>query len=149
MTLSEVEILMQELGKHVRDNTQILFGTAVDGRMGNRLSVTIISSLVADDEMVPQQETSFAQPEPLPTAPPPPAPISEQPEPPPKIDIVPEPVIAEPTPPPEDLIAFPAPVPIEAMIEPKPVAKKQPAVPRLIVPKKKTMPVNGQKPGTA
>src|SRR6059058_1143282 len=30
MTLSEVEILMQELGRHVRDNTQILFGTAVD-----------------------------------------------------------------------------------------------------------------------
>src|SRR5438094_2906402 len=48
MTLSEVEILMQELGRHVRDNTQILFGTAVDGRMGNRLSVTIISSLGSD-----------------------------------------------------------------------------------------------------
>src|ERR1700737_3988799 len=37
MTLSEVEILMQELGKHVRDNTQILFGTAVEGRMANRV----------------------------------------------------------------------------------------------------------------
>src|SRR6195256_2243287 len=90
MTLSEVEILMQELGKHVRDNTQILFGTAVDGRMGNRLSVTIISSLIADEEAMPQQETSFAQPEPPPTAPPPPAPIWEQPEPAPKIDIAPE-----------------------------------------------------------
>src|ERR1700704_36488 len=113
MTLSEVEILMQELGKHVRDNTQILFGTAVDGRMGNRLSVTIISSLIADEEAMPQQETSFAQPEPLPTAPPP-APISEQPEPAPKIDIVPEPVIAEAPPPSEDLIA---PVPMEAPVE--------------------------------
>src|ERR687888_2298645 len=50
MTLSEVEILMQELGRHVSDQTQILFGTAVDGRMGNRLSVTIISSLSADDD---------------------------------------------------------------------------------------------------
>src|SRR4051794_13077396 len=49
MTLSEVEILMQELGRHVRDHTQILFGTAVDGRMGNRLSVTIISSLAGDE----------------------------------------------------------------------------------------------------
>ena len=49
MTLSEVEILMQELGRHVRDHTQILFGTAVDGRMGNRLSVTIMSSIVTDD----------------------------------------------------------------------------------------------------
>src|SRR6195256_6435443 len=90
MTLSEVEILMQELGKHVRDETQIIFGTAVDGRMGNRLSVTIISSLIADEEAMPQQETSFAQPEPPPTAPPPPAPIWEQPEPAPKIDIAPE-----------------------------------------------------------
>src|SRR5205085_7887238 len=44
MTLSEVEILMQELGRHVNEETQILFGTAVDGRMGGRLSVTIISS---------------------------------------------------------------------------------------------------------
>jgi len=50
MTLSEVEILMQELGRHVNDHTQILFGTAVDGRMGNRLSVTIISSLATDGE---------------------------------------------------------------------------------------------------
>src|SRR6201997_3766195 len=50
MTLSEVEILMTELGKHVGDRTQILFGTGVDGRMGNRLSVTIISSLAGDEE---------------------------------------------------------------------------------------------------
>src|SRR3954452_19556186 len=50
MTLSEVEILMQELGRHIRDNTQIIFGTAVDSRMGNRLSVTLISSLGSDDE---------------------------------------------------------------------------------------------------
>jgi cell division protein FtsZ len=50
MTLSEVEILMQELGRHVSDQTQILFGAAVDGRLGDRLSVTIISSLCAEDE---------------------------------------------------------------------------------------------------
>src|SRR6266705_2708443 len=50
MTLSEVEIVMKELDRHVSDETQILFGTAVDGRMGNRLSVTIISSLAADGE---------------------------------------------------------------------------------------------------
>ena len=49
MTLSEVEILMQELNRHVDDHTQILFGTSVDGRMGNRLSVTIISSLAAEE----------------------------------------------------------------------------------------------------
>jgi cell division protein FtsZ len=54
MTLSEVEILMQELGRHVNEETQILFGTAVDGRMGDRLSVTIISSFTAKDS-IPQQ----------------------------------------------------------------------------------------------
>src|SRR6478672_419138 len=52
MTLSEVEILMQELGRHVSDQTQILFGAAVDARLGNRLSVTIISSLSAEEETV-------------------------------------------------------------------------------------------------
>ena len=52
MTLSEVEILMQELGRHVSDQTQILFGAVVDGRLGDRLSVTIISSLSAEEEAV-------------------------------------------------------------------------------------------------
>jgi cell division protein FtsZ len=50
MTLAEVEILMQELGRHVSDQTQILFGTVVDARLGDRLSVTIISSLSAEEE---------------------------------------------------------------------------------------------------
>src|SRR5262249_42602455 len=52
MTLSEVEILMQELGRHVSDQTQILFGAAVDSRLGNRLGVTIISSLSAEEEAI-------------------------------------------------------------------------------------------------
>jgi cell division protein FtsZ len=50
MTLAEVEILMQELGRHVSDQTQILFGAVVDARLGDRLSVTIISSLSAEEE---------------------------------------------------------------------------------------------------
>ena len=49
MTLTEVEIVMQELNRHVEDHTQILFGTSVDGKMGNRMSVTLISSLSAED----------------------------------------------------------------------------------------------------
>src|SRR4030095_6451800 len=52
MTLSEVEILMQERGRHVSDQTQILFGAVVDARLGDRLSVTIISSLSAEEEPV-------------------------------------------------------------------------------------------------
>ena len=48
MTLTEVEIVMQELNRHVEDHTQILFGTSVDSKMGNRMSVTLISSLAGD-----------------------------------------------------------------------------------------------------
>jgi len=48
MTLTEVEIVMQELNRHVEDHTQILFGTSVDSKMGNRMSVTLISSLSAE-----------------------------------------------------------------------------------------------------
>src|SRR3954470_6431403 len=72
MTLSEVEILMQELGRHVRDHTQILFGTSVDGRMGNRLSVTIISALSSDVEA--EVSPPVANVEPAPVIAPPPAP---------------------------------------------------------------------------
>jgi cell division protein FtsZ len=53
MTLTEVEIVMQELNRHVEDHTQILFGTSVDGKMGNRLSVTLISSLSAEGSAPP------------------------------------------------------------------------------------------------
>ena len=66
VTLSEVEILMREFGRHVSDQTQILFGTAVDGRMGNRLSVTLISSLAAEGDvsMNPPAIVHVATPEP-------------------------------------------------------------------------------------
>jgi cell division protein FtsZ len=110
MTLSEVEILMQELGRHVSDQTQILFGAVVDSRLGERLSVTIISSLGVEEEAtvvhaphaqsnasavsaIPEQAHTVIpepeiQPEPLPigTAPveesfPFPDPVAIQPEP--------------------------------------------------------------------
>jgi cell division protein FtsZ len=75
MTLSEVEVLMHELGKHVDDGTQLLFGTAVDGRMGNRLSVTIISSLAGDEQQrvaAPAFKPAHAIPAAPPAEPPPP-----------------------------------------------------------------------------
>ena len=91
MTLSEVEIVMKELDRHVSDETQILFGTAVDGRLGDRLSVTIISSFAANDNVVPQQ----AQTPPLSSAPAMP-PASEQPQAsPPKIEAELEPAPIE------------------------------------------------------
>ncbi|MGB9155663.1 MAG: cell division protein FtsZ, partial [Chthoniobacterales bacterium] len=56
MTLSEVEILMRDLNKHIGEETQLLFGTAVDGRMGDRLSVTLLSSLpVEETEITPRK----------------------------------------------------------------------------------------------
>ena len=74
MTLSEVEILMHELNKHISEHTQILFGTAVDGRMGDRLSVTLISSLPADEaEVAPRKSKAHGAPPP----PPPPEPVVE------------------------------------------------------------------------
>src|SRR5437868_5065772 len=130
MTLSEVEILMRELGRHVRDHTQIVFGTAVDGKMGNRLSVTIISSLASEDSIAPQS----APPIPEPFLAPPPAILEqveeEPPTPAPKIDIVPEPETPATSPSTaSELIAFepPPPPPI-----PAPSIKKP--APRLIPP---------------
>jgi cell division protein FtsZ len=88
MTLSEVEIVMKELDRHVSDETQILFGTAVDGRLGDRLSVTIISSFTATADL--------SQTQPPLSSPPPVLPTLEQPDQsPPKIEVEPEPVPIE------------------------------------------------------
>jgi len=88
MTLTEVEIVMQELNRHVEDHTQILFGTSVDNRMGNRMSVTIISSLSGEIATQPApRPLRRTEPRPdfvekaapaIPTAPPP-APDEEEP----------------------------------------------------------------------
>src|SRR6267143_929629 len=111
MTLSEVEILMQELGKHISDQTQILFGTAVDSRMGNRLSVTIISSLGSQSGVEAKQpimHTPMAPPEPTP-------PIWEQPP----VESVPPSeeaanAIGDLPPVPDEAIQFPQPEPAPA-----------------------------------
>jgi cell division protein FtsZ len=143
MTLSEVEILMQELGRHVRDYTQILFGTAVDGRMGNRLSVTIISSLGAENEMAPAPVEKVVPREPVP------APkrvweeaqeVSQQ------VAAVTESAASEPPSPSEDVIPFAPPVVIEAPIESPPEVPQAAPAPRLIVPKKKPLAVKQGKP---
>ena len=145
MTLSEVEILMQELGRHVRDHTQILFGTAVDSRMGNRLSVTIISSLGNEEQLFPTAPNSTVEPEPIAAAPT--APVFEPtPEPPPPIEVPSEPPVPQATAFPEDLIPNDEPTepnPVEpAPLPPKPA----PAPPRLIAPKKKPLPAKESLP---
>jgi cell division protein FtsZ len=120
MTLSEVEILMQELGRHVSEQTQILFGAAVDARLGDRLTVTIISSLAADEDLIPQQT------QPALSSAPAKLPVWEQPHQiPPKIEIEPEPTpmeVSEPM----DMIPFEEPAPIETAPPPpvEPVLRK-------------------------
>jgi cell division protein FtsZ len=131
MTLSEVEILMQELGRHVSEQTQILFGAAVDSRLGDRLTVTIISSLTAGEDLIPQQT------QPPVSSVPASLPIWEQPqEIPPQIEIDPEPIPMEGSEP-MDMIPFEEPAPIETAppppVEP-PLSKPEP----IVVPPHKT-----------
>jgi cell division protein FtsZ len=157
MTLSEVEILMRELNKHISEHTQLLFGTAVDGRMGDRLSVTLISSLPADEVVVaPRKSNAHAAPSP----PLPPAPVVEPAAEPQIVQFVqpgatPEPVIES------ELAVFQreevlAPEPsaeevlpareaaaeshfAEAEMEPEIARAPQPTTPRIIPPKKKPL----------
>jgi cell division protein FtsZ len=154
MTLSEVEILMQELGRHINDHTQILFGTSVDGRMGNRLSVTLISSLATEEEMAPTPAPSVrsTKPEPLPVpknepvAPPAP-PIWEQRDEPVAAVAAEQPVFSD------ELIqgeepAFgiaPEPTPI-AYVPEEPLIEEAPPQPRVIIPKKKPAPFKEPRP---
>src|SRR6202048_2326595 len=45
VTLGEVQIIMEELNRHINDQTQLFMGIGIEPRMGNRLSVSILSSL--------------------------------------------------------------------------------------------------------
>jgi cell division protein FtsZ len=137
MTLSEVEILMQELGRHVSEHTQILFGAAVDGRLGDRLSVTIISSLTADEDSISQQ----AQPA-LSSASAMPQVWGEHEEASLKVDIEPEPAAMEPALP-EESIPFEEPVAAEAA----PPSASVPGKPEPVfnTPQKKPVPAKDEK----
>jgi cell division protein FtsZ len=131
MTLSEVEILMQEFGRYISERTQIIFGTAVDSRMGNRLSVTIISSLAGEGEQAPPQTaapvvTIAALVVPTLGE----KPIAETA----KVELSLEPPVPEPPEISENLIAFEEPAAPPPVIEPD--LEPPPPVPRLIVPKK-------------
>jgi len=157
MTLSEVEILMRDLNKHIGEETQLLFGTAVDGRMGDRLSVTLLSSLPVEEtestprkpkrpvtatapppepviEMLPEPTIeSFVEPEaaniPATIEPEPAQPVFQEPE-----IWQPEPVIEENLPQREMSDATPL---VEAHMEEDPLP--QPPTPRIIPPKKKPL----------
>lgn len=68
LTLSEVEALMKQLSKCVPESTQIMFGLAVDPRMGDAISVTLVSSLSAQEMSTEsdagQKELKQPQPQP-------------------------------------------------------------------------------------
>jgi cell division protein FtsZ len=135
MTLSEVEILMQELGRHVGEQTQILFGAAVDGRLGDRLTVTIITSLTADEDLIPQQA------QPAPSSAPAKLPVWGQPqENRPNIEIEPTPMeVSEPA----EMIPFEEPAPVESQLPPvEPVVNK----PEPIVTMQHKTPAKEEKP---
>jgi len=121
VTLAEVEILMQELGRHVSDQTQILFGAAVDVRLGDRLSVTIISSLSAEEEEVLLQ------------TPPPPASAAAAPPAREQYQAAPEPEIQSEEPtvgvqPLEETVPFEEPVAAETDPVAPPIATEPPVI---------------------
>ncbi|HJW39023.1 MAG TPA: cell division protein FtsZ [Candidatus Udaeobacter sp.] len=136
LTLSEVEILMQELGRHVSEQTQILFGAAVDGRLGDRLSVTVISSLAAEEAAGVISTPSVFSPTST-------APVQEQYQhPAPQIHIEPEPAAMEPVAP-EENISFEEPIAADAIPAP-PFVPSEPE-PLLTTPQKKTVPHKEEK----
>ena len=137
LTLSEVEILMQELGRHVSEQTQILFGAAVDGRLGDRLSVTIISSLAAEDEV-----GAISTPSVFSTASAPPPAQEQYQHPAPQIHIEPEPVAMEPAPA-EERISFEEPAAGEAAPAPALVPSEPASL--INAPQKKTIPHKEEK----
>ncbi len=142
MTLSEVEILMQELGRQISEQTQILFGAVVDGRLGDRLSVTIISSLTADEDFIPQQS------QPAQSSAPAMPPVWEQPhEISPEIDIEPEPMPMEVFQPAE-MTPFKESAPSETASPPpvEPISVLNKPEPIVSTPHKKPAPIKEEKP---
>src|SRR6478672_5860984 len=129
MTLSEVEVLMQELGRYVDEQTQILFGAVVDGRLGDRLTVTIISSLTAEEDLISRPQDSAA----LSSA-------SAQPQ--PQIHIEPEPAAVEPAPL-EENVSFEEPVGAEA--PPAPAFVPNEPEPLTVAAQKKAVPQKEEK----
>lgn len=62
LTLAEVETLMKQLGKYVPEETQIMFGLAVDAKLGDMMTVTLISSLTAQQMSLEPSADAVAEP---------------------------------------------------------------------------------------
>ncbi len=139
MTLNEVQILMEELNRHISDQTRLLFGAAVDPALGGKMSVTILSAVEgAVPAAIEVRPRPAARVETSPASVPPSAP-PRLPEPAPALHVVererePEPAfIPAPEPVPEfrpveaELIAAAVPEPAPLITEPEP--EPEPAAP--------------------
>jgi cell division protein FtsZ len=63
VTLGEVQIIMEELNRHISEQTQLFMGIGIENRMGNRLSVSILSSLGSgSDKPVAQRQQRTVRP---------------------------------------------------------------------------------------
>ena len=60
LTLNEVQLLMEELNRHVDEQTRILFGVAVAPELAGRLTVTVVSALGAGELAAAQTERDEA-----------------------------------------------------------------------------------------
>jgi cell division protein FtsZ len=58
VTLGEVQIIMEELNRHISDQTHLFMGIGIEARMGDQLSVSILSALGDDSEKPVQQVRS-------------------------------------------------------------------------------------------
>ena len=103
MTLNEVHILMEELNRHISDQTRVLFGTAVDPGLGQKIGVTLLSALQgpvpAPMELKPRPMTRVeSSPVSAPPSPPVSVPVAEPYIVPRVAEPEPEPVLLEPAP---------------------------------------------------
>ncbi|HEY1081000.1 MAG TPA: hypothetical protein VGE29_02000 [Prosthecobacter sp.] len=158
LTLMEVDGMMKQLGRHVPDHTHILFGVAVDAKLGDSIAVTLISSLgltqlntiaaaappanmlPLTDRPMPSLMDVVSSPEPAP------APLQETaPAPTPRPKAVrhaaPAPVQAAPA----LLVEEPAPAPVPATVQVQTPAPA-PAVPAAQAPFPQPQPVAVAKP---
>jgi cell division protein FtsZ len=129
MTLNEVTLLMEELNRHVSDTTRLLFSTAVDPRLGGRMSVAILGALGGSAPAVqPVRRPAVSLPQPVAAPAPAPAPAAAPPAPVrvsvPKPVAKPERELAVATVAPE----IPAPIELPVEIEPELVAAAAPIV---------------------
>jgi cell division protein FtsZ len=112
ITLGEIQIIMEEVNRHINDHTQLFLGVATETRLGSRLAVSIVSSLgePVARAVVPARELPVPRPvlpeipsleltsptPPQSTVPPqPPATVIPTPEPVPKTPAVVQPVDRE------------------------------------------------------